>query len=297
MVKKLMEERRKLKTKVVGILEKFNIKYIKTSGLFDIIAKLNDRTIFVKVIYNIDSITEITAKNLSNISYSLNAYTIVVGRRTRICELRNDIIYKRFDIPCMNVASFERFVSGSMPTVESFRGGEFVHIDPEKLKKARVEKGITQDELAKMVGVSKKCIYEHEHEVKKAKKEVADAISRILEFPITTRMNMRIQNPQPMSPRTMFERIVYKYFSKIGMNVNYINGSSFNIVAKDEMEVLTYAHESIARYKINLLKSVSDFLERPALLVSEGPVDSDVPNLSKDELKELSKRKLKRLVR
>lgn len=296
MVKKLME-RQRLKEKVTKIFKKYGVNFIETGGLFDAIAKLNDSTIFVKVVYNIDGITETTAKNLSNISYSLNAYAIVVGARTRVGELRNEIIYKRFGVPCMNIASFERFVSGSAPTVESFRGGEFVHIDPEKLKKARVEKGLTQDELAKMVGVSKKCIYEHEHEVKKAKKDVADAISRILEFPITTGAGMKIQTPQPASPRTTFERVVYKYFSKLGLNVSYVGGPSFNIVAKDEMEVLTYAHESIREYKIDLLKRVSDFLERPALLVSEEPVDTDVPNLSKDELKELNKRKLKRLVK
>ncbi len=291
-----MEERERLRNTVINLLEKLNLKYIETTGLFDIIAKHGNSTIFIKIITNIDSLTENTAKNLCNISYSLNAYTIVVGIRTRLGKLKDGIIYKRFDVPCMNFESFKKFISGSIPSIESFRGGEFVYIDPIKLREARIKKGLTQEELADIIGVSKKCIYEHERRIKKAKKDIAETISRVLESRITTNPEMKIQTPQHVEPRTEFEKVVYKYFSKIGMNVNYVANTSFNLVAKDEKALLTYARENVKEHKIDLLKNVSKFLKKPALLVSKEPVDYGVPTLSGDELKDMNKKKLRRLV-
>ena len=291
-----MEERENIKKHVINILEKLRIKYIETSGLFDIIAKHKGNTIFIKIITNIDGLTENTSRSLSNISYSLNAYAIVIGSRTRIGRLHDGIIYKRFDIPCTNAISFEKFMSGLELSTESFRGGEFVYIDPKKLRVARMKRGLTQDELANKIGVSKKCIYEHEREIKKAKKEIAETLSKVLEFPITANPNIKIQSPHYVEPRTEFEKIVYKYFSKIGMNVSYVSNVSFNIVAKDEEDLLTYAKENIREYKIDLLKNVSKFLKKPALFVSKDPIENcNIPNISKDELEEMSKKKLKRI--
>ncbi len=290
-------ERGKLRKKIKNMLNSTGMKYIEASGLFDFIIKSKNNVIFVKLIANIDSITENTAKKLINISYSLNSYSIVVGSHTRVGYLKDEIIYKRFGVPCMNIKTFEEFIKGNIPNVESFRGGEFVYIDPIKLRNARMKRGFTQEELADIIGVSKKCIYEHEKMLKKAKVEIANMISNALNSDVISTPEIKTNYSSSIEPKATFTRFVYKYFSSIGIDVNYVDGVSFNIVAKNEQTVLTYAQERIKNYKVEILRNISNFLKKPALVISKDPVDVEIPNISKRELEDLNKKKFKKIVK
>jgi len=276
-------------------LERIKVLYIKTSGLFNLIIKHHGEVIFVKIIKNIDSLTENTAKNLSNISYIFNARLIVVGKYTRLGALKNFIIYKRFGISCMTPKSLEHLLQGEVPIIECLRGGQFIYIDPIKLRYARIKKGLTQKKLAEMVNVNKKFIYEHEKNLKKAKRETVDMMMKILNYPIIFAPNIKISMPQKINPKSEFERNVFNYFYKMGFDTKFIYHTAFNMVAKDEDIFLMYVKEFPNKDRIEILKSISAFLKNPAMVISKTEKTYDLPSIYVDELKEMSKKKIKKL--
>ena len=291
---------REIVSRVESFLEKTGFAYSENRGCFDVAAKKRKNFFILKVLNNVDSIREEQAINLRTISVELGSTAFIVGERTRKEELEKDVIYQRFDIPTLSIDALENiFLHKYRPIVSRKRGGLFVDIDSEMLRKQRQKLGLTQEELAQKAGTTKKSIYEHERQSKKASKELADSLESVLgkvSSPFSFKAKKRIKN----EPKGQFESFVARHFRSIGFETNSVYQAPFNLIAKnEELTILSEAEEKREKIEKMLeeMISFSRLCRKPIIAVTKEETDLEIPTIAEKDLRGYSARDIRKLIR
>ncbi|MEM4280203.1 MAG: transcriptional regulator [Archaeoglobaceae archaeon] len=129
---------------------------------FDIIAKKNKKILLLKVLYNVDSLKPEIAEEMKKLAKILNAIAIVIGERFKTDFLERRVVYTRYNLPVINLATFYDYLRGELPYIYSAPGGYYVKIDAEKMRKAREALRISIGETARKLGVSKRTVMNYE---------------------------------------------------------------------------------------------------------------------------------------
>ncbi|MEM7819578.1 MAG: helix-turn-helix domain-containing protein [Candidatus Aenigmatarchaeota archaeon] len=290
-----------LKDCVKKILNENDFDYFECTGCLDIIAKKN-YILLLKILYNVDSFQFEQANNLKILSKNLNALAFLLGIRTRKEKLKNNIIYERFEIPTITPNTLENILTHHIPFVHRFRGGLFVKIDPEKLRKNREMANLTQAQLARMVGVTKKSIYEHESRVMSASYEIVEKIENIIgSVSRPYDLFIKYENVKNL-PKNIFEKKVSDNLEKMGFKTDLIHQTPFNIIA-DEIDnnfmIFLNAEKSQKRIEITLpyLKGFMKISKKYALIITDKEYNLDVPVISENELRYMDTKDIKNIVK
>lgn len=152
---------------VVRILSKANFNVADLAETkprcFDIVARRDDLILILKVLYNVDSLKPEAADEMKKLSKVLEASPMVVGERFKFDFLERGVVYTRYGLPVINLATFYDFiVEGIPPYIYSAPGGYYVKLDSEKIREAREKLGISIGEMAKMLGVTRRTIKKYE---------------------------------------------------------------------------------------------------------------------------------------
>lgn len=273
--------------------------YLRYSGCFDIAAKRED-LVLLKVTANIDSLSRGRSESLKALSTTLNAKAAVIGDHTNRETLHDGILYERFDLPVITPKTLDGMLSGGFPSRYRKRGGFFVRIDKMELKKARLEKGITQSQLADHIGVTKKSIYEHENYNKKMRLEHAKRLENFLGVKISLPAEVRKHYSTSIEPQSPFERTVIESLEGMGFSADPVCRSPFNIVAQDKsMLILSEAEEDMecVERKIPYMMKFSSLIDVPAIAVTKEEADLEIPTVKEEDLRYLKKRDIKRMIR
>ncbi len=287
--------------RVEGILEDGGFDYCSSEGCFDIAAH-RDFTLFLKVLENVDSIKAEHAKNLKILSETFGASVALIGLHTRRENLRDNIVYERFDIPAFTPATLESIVVNEvMPLLYRFKGGLFADVNPEKLRTKREKAGFTQKELAEQVGITKKNVYEHERVKKKALYDHVKIIEKLIGN-ITDSANIRTSFREESNiPKDGFEKIVFRDFKKMGFSSGLVYKSPFNIVVKNrEIMILSKADENKRRIEKDVphIISISDVIDVPAIAVTREDMELDIPSIQEKDLREMrSVREIRKMLK
>lgn len=129
---------------------------------FDLIARKDKQILLIKVLYNVDSLKLETAEEMKKIAKLLNAIAIVIGERFKFDFLERRVVYTRYNLPVINLATFYDYLRGELPYIYSAPGGYYVKINAEKLRKVREAMGISIGDAAKRLGVSKRTVKNYE---------------------------------------------------------------------------------------------------------------------------------------
>ncbi len=274
--------------KVERILEENNYAYSEYSGCFDIAARKREM-LLLKVLDNIDSFQEEQSRNLRVLSSGLDASAFLVGHHTRRENLVNNIIYERFGIFAMTSATLENIITNEMPMLYRNKGGLFAEVNPEKLKQKRTEAGLSQAQLARRLGISKKSIYEHESRKMRAEYAVVQKMEQLI-GDVTDPINMDMtDNEVKNSPKDGFQKIVSKDMKNIGLDTNFVTQSPFNIIAHSEnFLIMSDAEERLQRAERNapFLQGIANTTKKPILAVTKDELDIDIPSIAECELRE-----------
>jgi len=130
---------------------------------FDIVARKGDIILILKVLYNVDSLKPEAAEEMKKLTAILEASPMVVGERFKFDFLERGVVYTRYGLPVINIATFYDFIIEDIPPyIYSAPGGYYVKLDSEKIKDAREKLGISVGKMAKMLGVSRRTIKKYE---------------------------------------------------------------------------------------------------------------------------------------
>lgn len=299
-----MDERSLLYDQVTESLRKgaFEIseRCVLRPSCFDIIARKHVLILLIKILANIDSMSEVYARQMMNIARMLSASPLLIGDRTRTSEMKEGMVYERFGVPAVNPRTLEDIaVRGILPMLFSSRGGYYVQIDGPLLKKTRLERSMSKGEVADNIGVSRRTIYNYEEENACATFETALRLEEFMGEPIVKPLHIlnipgEISDDKPCFASEL-EREILGRLSVIGFQVYPVKKAPFNALTVEEEKVML---ANIPREKLRvllkrarILKSISDTTKTSAFFVFDSARGKEslegVPIVHKVELNEM----------
>ena len=126
------------------------------------IAKKQNRTLLIKAIDDVDLVSANEAKELKSLSIMFKAKGIIVGEKSHKGKLEDMVIYERFNIPTITPESLDCLVKNGSIYIYAGRGGYYVRIDGKKLKELRESRSLSLGNVAQLLGLTRKTVYEYE---------------------------------------------------------------------------------------------------------------------------------------
>ncbi len=280
-----------LKSRVNKFLEDTGYVTCEYKGCFDIAAK-KKKILLIKILKNIDSFLPEQAKNLKIISNDLEANPIIVGETTTRGKLKKTIVYERFEIPVVSIEAFENIIVNKIfPKIYRDRGGLYVEIDSDILKERRQNKNLTQMELAEMVGINKKVIYEHEKKNLRMMLDIAERLEKCLKEKIIKQADVFKKFEEKGKPKDIIEKRIGSDFKKLGFEVDYAKGP-YDIAAKEKSTLLTDIEMAKRKLKkeAQTLRGFVRVTGKPAILLTKDFKEEEllgIPVLNIKKLKEM----------
>jgi putative transcriptional regulator len=156
-------------------------------GCFDLVAKKDVFLLLVKLLINIDSLREEQAYELKKLALMLSASPLIIGKKIRKSnDIEDGVVYSRYDIPAISKDTLRNLLINHVPPlIYTHRGGYKVKVNGELLKEKRLEMGMSLNELARRVGVTKRAIYEYERGTSDISVDTAIRIEECLVDPLT----------------------------------------------------------------------------------------------------------------
>ncbi len=248
----------------------------------DIIAQNKGKKLIIKVVENIDTIEKETAKQLSDIAQFIGAKPIIIGKKSKNGDLKENIVYKRFFTDCISLGSLEGFISDLVQPIAAKSVGSKVPIDGNKIRYFRRLNGLSISFLANEVGVSKDTIYRYEKYNKYASSNTFEKLEKALGGAVSENRETEEFSGKLKSSRYFFH-----------MNISSLETIKmpFNVIAKGknnyyEASLETNTKTLLKRAKV--LKEISEKFEFnfPFIISNtrSGGSIFGIPTISKDRM-------------
>ena len=273
------------------------VECIGSRSSFDIIARRDDVILLVKALANVEGLCRNRASELKQMAHLIGGIPIVMSERMKNSFLADGTVYDRYGVVVCNVPTLFEIVNDEAPRAYARRGSYCVHVDGGMLSLARKRRGMTQESLAKTLGVSKQSVYRYESS-SSVSLEIFDRMVEIFgdEF-IKSEFKLTYDTPNPKKreakdslPRIKSE--TRQGFESMGFKISITN-APFDMVASKKKTVFSVVSNDWRRLesKLETLSSVTDLLEGYTMCVTERKVKSDLPHLTPLELAELGSAK------
>lgn len=189
---------------------------------FDIITKKKDRVLLLKLVDNIDSISDKEANALKELSTFFDGEAFIIYQNYKNKKVNDKLIFSRHGISCVSSNTFEILLDGT----DIARAQRFVKtkykVDAELLKKMRALSGFSIRELSREVGVSKDTIYRYENARTFSTSRNLKKLEKFFDYRLTEASYTKI----PEFQETM------KFTSVKGISMVNLDAAPFNMLAK-----------------------------------------------------------------
>ena len=286
--------RSELLQKTISVLHKADFWVYFNEGLrqyFDLIG-IRDFRIFVKVLMNIDNLGAVEGSELKKFAQVFSAQSFVVGERAGMEPLRDGVFYHRFDNPCVNLSTFTSILRGESISRFTKRGHFLVSIDGDALKELREQRGLSQDDLARILGCTGRTICR----IEKHNRIGEDLLEKLVEYfgrdmeigPVELRQpagKIEVPISDPLK-----KEIIREYFRLKLDNVPFQMQIDF---ALEEKPVLTPVSrtEGELRHKHRIAKNLSELLECGVVHITKEQRKCRISAISFNELHTISSKR------
>lgn len=148
---------------------------------FDIIARKHSRTVIIKNVRNIDSVTKEDGHALSTLSYFFDAEVYIVGESYKGKDLEDHKVFKRHSIGCIDADSLQTVLyNGGLKYAKRFFNEE-IEINGSELKRLRKLSGMSMKELSDISDVSVDSIYRYERGTGSASPKNLKKLEKVLD--------------------------------------------------------------------------------------------------------------------
>jgi putative transcriptional regulator len=280
-----------------------NLCSIRPIG-FDLVARRDNSLLIIKVLTNIDALSEDVAKELRVLSILLKGCPLLVGERSGTGSLEDDVVYDRFGIQAITLETLRNhLLEGLSLRVYAGPGGLYVNLDREKLRKLRQEQNISLGSFARFVRVSRRTARMYEDGMN-ARAEVASRIEEILGNTVTTSIDiLRPQSTEKKEITTFhgetarlreFQREIFSILEHVGYKIIPMERCPFEALSKDKEKILlTCVHKYDKKLfkKAQIISSISKITEKYAVVFTDKEVSKTniegTPLIVKKELKKI----------
>lgn len=265
---------------------------------FDVVASGLLLLLFIKVATNIDTVTEEQAEDLKRLSRFFRASPLIVGVKTKNTELEEGVVYERFGIYALRPETlYDILVENELPAIFAERGGFYVRINGELLRELREKHGYSVNELARILGVSRKSLINYERGEQAVSLEVAVRLEELFDEPLAEPIDVlhsAVEARLDVTPETPLEREILERLRNLGLGVVKVRKAPFNAVTKeDEFSILTGIDERKTRSTVRRAEMVAEvgrIINSDGVFILEKTrteVVGEVPLIPKERLKEI----------
>ncbi len=257
---------------------------------FDFVARRDNTLFVVKVLNNIDALSEDVAKEILLLAKYLEAVPLLIGNRTSSGALENETLYYRYRVPIITYETLNECLRGVMPIVTAAPGGFYVNLDGDKIRELREEKGISLGQLARAAGISRRTIRMYERG-ERATVEVAERIYSFLGEDILKPLDMIdfIDNYELEIGKSINDDML-SLMESMGISILPTLRSPFNALSElvDELLLVGVSGKRIAE-RARIMSNISKVVERHSVFLIKSSSKKNIEGIPVIEKKELSR--------
>jgi putative transcriptional regulator len=269
---------------------------------FDLVARRDKDLLILKVLSNVDALSEPIADEMKVLCKFLDARPVMVGLRAGTGVLERGVVYARHGIPIVTPDTLDEYVlHGDAPVVFAAPGGFYVQMDAVALRAARERMSLSLGVMAQIAGVSRRAIQMYEEGMSAS----IDAAMRLEEFlkseliqpfdPFHAFDPATFEPPKPApSEADPVEAVILRLLEGLGYQVRSTRRAPFNAIStQDKTTFLTGvgADSPQLRRRARVVTSVSRITERPGFFVVERTGRTEIegmPVVTRAELDKLT---------
>jgi putative transcriptional regulator len=272
---------------------------------FDFVARKKKQLAFVKVHPNIGNVYEKDARGLATLAKLFSGSSLFICERTRNKPLEDDTVYSRYDVGAVTLMTLEAsLLKGAGPLIEAGPGGYYVRLDGEKIRKKRLEGGLSIGKMAEIMGVSRRTLYGYERGMAKASVSTAYKLEWALGEPVVKPIDI-FQYPEQIGgflatakriiSESRFLQFVIRKLLQFNFTVFQIKRAPFDFIAKTPKNgtnlLCAVAREKERNFEVRTeeIVSVSKIVEAQPIFVTDSEkVSADnIPILHKKDLEKI----------
>lgn len=269
---------------------------------FDLVARRDKDLLILKVLTNVDALSEPIADEMKVLCKFLDARPLLVGLRAGTGQLEPGVVYARHGIPIVTPDTLaEHVLHGDAPVVFAAPGGFYVNMDAAALREARERLNLSLGVMAQMAGVSRRAIQMYEEGMSAS----IDAAMRLEEFLQSELIRpfdpfrafdpstFEPPKPRPEEGEDPVEALILRLLEGLGYEVRSTRRAPFNALStQDRTTYLTGLGEDSPqlRRRARVVTSVSRITERPGFFVVERTTRTEIegmPVVTRQELDRL----------
>ena len=268
---------------------------------FDLVARRDNSLLIIKVLTNIDAMSQDVANELRTLSVLLKGCPLIIGEKTGFKTLEEDVVYDRFEIQAINIETLKNHLLEGIP-LEIFAapGGLYVNLDREKITNFRKEQNLSIGDFARSIKVTRRTVQMYE-EGMNATIEVALRIEDVIGTNVTKPIDLLNKQIKTQQIKTgtvesegfkRFQREIFSILEQVGYKVIPIERAPFEAVSQDKRKIILTC---VDRYdkklirKARVVSSISDITEKHAVIIPDKDVNKTniegTPLIVKKELK------------
>ncbi len=249
---------------------------------FDLVARRDDTLLIIKVLTNIDALSEEVGNELRALAYLLKATPLLIGEKNGMNVLEDDVVYFRFGIQTVTVSTLKNHILDQDPVrAYAAPGGLYVNLDQEKIRRLRKEKNISLGSFAHQVRVSRRTVQMYEDGMS-ARIDIADRIEEMFQqsvsMPIDLLKPLIIQTKQLPSYQKQknhkkeLEHEVFTFLQNIGYNIIPMDRCPFEALSKDKEKILLTCVQEYNKKLVEraqFISSISKIIEKHAVVFTD----------------------------
>jgi len=271
---------------------------------FDLVARRGETLLILKVLSNIDSLSEDVAQELHALAYLLKATPLLIGEKNGINTLENNVVYFRFGIQTVTTTTLRNHLLEEIPVrAYAAPGGLYVNLDQEKIRRLRQEKNISLGGFAHHVRVSRRTVRMYEDGMS-ARIDIADRIEEMFEQTVT--MPIDLLKPLLMETKQLpyynkdqgttkeLQSEIFTLLQNIGYRVIPMDRCPFEALSKEKEKILLTCVQEYNKKlaeKAHFISSISKITKKHAVVFTDKDTEkknlAGTPIIGKKELRKI----------
>lgn len=236
---------------------------------FDLMARKGSSLLITKAVEELDEVSEEVSYELRRLASALSATSLIIANRKGGDDIEENLAYDKMGVWAIAPATLSKAVRGEGPLVYSKLGRFYVNINGEKLREARERRRLSLGSLARLVGVSRRAIYEYERGSMDSTLEVAIRMEEVLEQGLAVPINILAPTPPsasymhgPEGSLDPLEGDVALKLKVMGFKIFHFKRAPFNLIARGRQSRLLvkvarrFDHQS--KKKLRIMRSLAD---------------------------------------
>ncbi|HZX44173.1 MAG TPA: helix-turn-helix domain-containing protein [Candidatus Nanoarchaeia archaeon] len=259
----------------------FTVKTLNRTA-FDIVARRDTTILLIKILFDANAVSEEFTKSMHNVAAYVGGSPLIIADKAGD-KLEDNVVYLRFGIFTLNFRTLCNSIDSKLPFAIRDHSGVNAHLIGTKLRKVREEEGISLNDLARKVGVSKSMVQKYEAGESRISINKALRLYQLLGHSLFEKIDIfgHDKNIMPVGKGDISRK-----FSDMGFSATEAEKVPFDIIAKKEKELILTKVGDGQQQGLDSLSKLVD-ADRLAIYLKKKP--KNVPAMTKKEFMEFEK--------